>query len=156
VQGALLAAGHAGADEVQPVLAQRLLAAAGVGVVRVAAVDHDVARLQQRHQLVDDRVGRPAGLHHHDDRPGPLQRGDEVGHRLAGQERALVAVLGHQAAGALDRPVVQRDREAVPGEIAGQVAPHDRQPGHPDLRCAPNRSRLLTHPATRLSPVAVP
>ena len=55
---ALLAAGDAGADEVQALLAERLLAAAGVGEVGVAAVDDDVALLQQRRELVDHRVGR--------------------------------------------------------------------------------------------------
>ena len=63
----------------RPVLAQRLLAAAGVGEVRVAAVDDDVAGLQQRHQLVDHRVGGAAGLDHDDDRARALQRRDEVG-----------------------------------------------------------------------------
>ena len=79
-----LAAGHAGADEVQPARAQVLLAAAGVGEVGVAAVDDDVAGVEQRDQLGDHRVGGLAGLDHDDDRPRPLQRGDEVRHRLAG------------------------------------------------------------------------
>ena len=78
VQRALLAAGHAAADEVQAALAQRGLAAAGVGEVRVAAVDDDVALVQQRDQLVDHRVGGLARLDHDDDRARPLQRGDEV------------------------------------------------------------------------------
>ena len=67
LQGALLAAGDAGADEVQVVLAQRRLAPAGVLEVGVAAVDDDVARLQVRDQLVDHRVGGGAGLDHDDD-----------------------------------------------------------------------------------------
>src|ERR1700740_1912458 len=41
VEGALLAAGNAGADEVQAPLAHRLLAADGVGVESIAAVDDD-------------------------------------------------------------------------------------------------------------------
>ena len=57
VERALLAAGDAHADEVQAVLAQRLLAADGVGEVRVAAVDDDVALVEQRRQLVDHGVG---------------------------------------------------------------------------------------------------
>ena len=62
LQGPLLAAGDAGADEKQPLGLQVAGAAGRVGVVRVAAVDQDVARLEQRDQLVDhviDRRRRP-------------------------------------------------------------------------------------------------
>ncbi len=80
VQRALLAAGDAGADEVQAAArVSARLAAAGVGEVRVAAVDDDVALLQQRDQLVDHGVGRLAGLDHDDDRARLLERRDEVG-----------------------------------------------------------------------------
>ena len=58
-EGALLAAGDAHADEVQPVLLERPLAAQGVGEVRVAGVDDDVALVEQRGELVEDGVGRP-------------------------------------------------------------------------------------------------
>ena len=90
--------------------------------------------VQQRRQLVDHGVGGRAGLDHDDDRARPPQAGDEVGHRLAGHERALAAVLGDQAAGALRRAVVQRDGVAVPGQVPGQVAAHDRQAGDADVR----------------------
>ena len=53
-----LAAGDAGADEEQALRLQRPGAAGGVGVVGVAAVDEDVARLEQRDELVDDVVDR--------------------------------------------------------------------------------------------------
>ena len=68
VERAFLAAGDAAPTKFSCLLLQRGLAPAGVGEVRVAAVDDDVAGLEQRHQLVDDRVGRPAGLDHDDDR----------------------------------------------------------------------------------------
>ena len=66
-QRALLAARDAGADEVQALLAQRGLAADRVREVRVAGVDDDVALLEERHELVDDRVRGAAGLDHDDD-----------------------------------------------------------------------------------------
>ncbi len=93
-----LTAGNAAADEVQAVLAQGGLAAAGIDEVRVAAVDDDVALVEQWHQFVDDRVGRIARLDHDDDRPGSFEARDEVGHGLARHEPSLVAVLGDQAA----------------------------------------------------------
>ncbi len=134
VQGAFLAAGHSGSDEVQPARAQLPLAAAGIGVVRVAAVDDDVALVQQRDKFPDDRVGGLARLDHDDDRAGPFQGRDEVLGGLTRDERALVPVLGDEAAGALGRAVVQRDTVPVPGQVAGQVAAHDRQPGDTNLR----------------------
>ena len=67
----------------RPVLAQRRLAAAGVGKWALPQSMMMSPVVQQRDQLVDHRVGRAAGLDHDDDRARPLQRRDEVGHRLA-------------------------------------------------------------------------
>ena len=77
VERALLAAGDAGADEVQTTLADGLLAADGVGVERVAAVDDDVAFLHRVGEFVDDGVGGVAGLDHDQHAPRLLQRGEE-------------------------------------------------------------------------------
>ena len=59
LQRPFLAARDAGADEEDALLLQRLGAPGRVGVVGVAAVDQDVARLEQRDELVDD-LDRPA------------------------------------------------------------------------------------------------
>jgi hypothetical protein len=134
VQGALLAAGDTHADEVQALLGQRLLTAAGVPVVRVAGVHHDVALVEQRHQLVDDRVGPGARLDHHDDRARPPDGGDEALDALAADEVTLVAELLEQAGHPRRGPVVHRDRVPVPGDVAGQVAAQHREPGEPDGR----------------------
>ena len=100
VEGALFAAGDSGADEVQSLRLQRRLAPDRVVEVGVAAVDDDVARLEQLGELVDDGVGARARLHH-DDRGARLrQRRDEVLDRFRGDEPG-VAVLAHQRVGAL-------------------------------------------------------
>ena len=53
-----------------------------VGEKRIAAVDDDVAFLEQRHELRDDRVDRRAGFDH-DHRFARLgERADEFLHRL--------------------------------------------------------------------------
>jgi hypothetical protein len=118
---------------VQAALPQGVLAPPGVHEVRVAAVDHDVTVVQQRDQLVDHGVGGRPGLDHDDDGPGPFQAGHEVRHRLAGDERALVAVLGDQGPGPLRRAVVQRDDVAVASQVPRQVAPHHGQAGDADI-----------------------
>ena len=133
LQRALLAAGDAGADEVQPALADRLLAADGVGVERVAAVDDDVAFFHRVGELVDHGVGRIAGLDHDDHPARLLQCGKEFGDRLAADEVALRAVLLQQRIGLGDRAVVQRHGVAVVGEVAGEVRAHHGQAGDADL-----------------------
>ena len=134
VERALLAAGDAGADEVQAALADRLLAADGVGVERVAAVDDDVAFLHRVGELVDDRVGGVAGLDHDQHPARLLQRGKEFRDGLAAHELALGTVLVEQRVGLGDRAVVQRHGVAVVGEVAGDVGAHHRQAGDADLR----------------------
>ena len=47
-----------------------------------------------------------------------------------------LAVLLEQRVGLGDRPVVQRHRVAVVGEVAGDVRTHHRQAGDADLRGA--------------------
>ena len=60
LQRPFLAARDARADEQDALLLERSGAPGGVGIVGVAAVDQDVARLEQRRELVDDVVDRPA------------------------------------------------------------------------------------------------
>ena len=142
VERALLAAGDAGADEVQAALADRLLAADGVGVERVAAVDDDVAFFHGVGELVDDGVGRVAGLDHDDHPPRLLQRGKEFRDASpTAHEVALGTVLLEQRVGLGDRPVVQRDGVAVVGEVAGEVRTHHGQAGDADLGGAGRRLR---------------
>ena len=152
VERALLAAGNAGADEVQAALAHRLLAADGVGVERVAAVDDDVAFFHGVGELVDDGVGRVAGLDHDDHPPRLLQRVQEFLDGLRPHELALVAVLLEQRVGLGDRPVVQRHGVAVMGEIAGEVRTHHGQAGDADLRGSRSSNRWYpTNSCLRLS-----
>ena len=80
---ALLAAGHAGADEAQPLRGGLLVAPAGVDVVRVARVDDDVVLVEQRHEVGDHAVHGRARLDHDDDPPRALERLDELLERLA-------------------------------------------------------------------------
>src|SRR5699024_9685806 len=120
VQRALLTAGDAHPEEVQALLPQCGLPPAGVLVVRVPAVHHDVARLEQLGQGVDGGVSALPGLHHDHHPARTLQAGDEVG-ELGGRHEALVTVGSHQLLGAGRGAVVHRHRVAVVGEVAGQV-----------------------------------
>ena len=59
----------------------RLGAAHGVVVVRIASVDQDIALRQKRRQLGDRRVDGRAGRHHHPDRAARRQLFDELAER---------------------------------------------------------------------------
>ena len=144
VQRALLAAGDARADEVQPAFAHRLLPANGVGVQRIAAVDDDVAVFHRVGELVDHGVGRVAGLDHDQHPTRLLQCGKEFRNRLAAHEVALRPVLGEQRVGLGDRTVVQRHGVAVMGEVARDVGPHHGQAGDADLSGASRLRRIQT------------
>ena len=133
VERALLAAGDARADEMQATLAHRLLAADGVGVERVAAVDDDVAFLHRVGELVDDGVGRIACLDHDQHPTRFLKRGKEFRDGFAAHELAFVSVFGEQRVGLGDRAVVQSHGVTVVGEVASDVGAHHGQTGDPDL-----------------------
>lgn len=135
-QRALLAARDADAHEVQALLAQFLLPAPGVLEVGVAAVDDDVAGLQQRSELADHGIGGLAGLHHDDQTARALQRVDELLGGLGGHEGALVSELLYQRRGLGGGAVVDGHGEPVAREVAGEVAAHHREAGDADLRRA--------------------
>ena len=133
VQGTLLAAGDTDAHEVQALLGEGRLAAAGVLEMGVAGVDDDVALVQQGDELVDDGVHGGARLDH-DEHPARHGEGlHELGERLRRHERALVTVLGHELVRAGPAAVVQGHRVAVAGEVAREVRAHHRQARDADV-----------------------
>ena len=133
LERALLAARHAGAEEAQAALGELAAAALRVAEVGVAAVDDHVAALHQRHQLLDHGVDRLAGLDHHDDRARRRQRSDELLRGAGALERALVAVLVHEALRLRSRAVVHGHRDAVVGDVAREVGAHGGQAGEAEV-----------------------
>jgi hypothetical protein len=132
---ALLAAGHAGADEAQAFFAERLLAADGVGPERVAAVDDDVALLEDGGEAVDHGVGRLAGLNEDDGLARLRQRGGEFLEGLGGDEAARgVGVLGDELVGLFGGAVVDRNPEAVVGDVEGEILTHHGEADESDVR----------------------
>ncbi|MPM75077.1 hypothetical protein SDC9_122068 [bioreactor metagenome] len=120
-QGAVLAAGHAGADEVEALGRDLLLAADGVAEVGIAGVQNDVAGLEIGKQLLDGRVSGGTGLDHDDDGARMLDRGHEIGDRLRTDELALVAVIGQDLLSLGVGAIEDRNGEPLVGEVTGQV-----------------------------------
>ena len=132
--GAFFAAGHAGADEAETFFLHRLLAADGVGPEGVAAVDDDVVGLEERDEAVDDRVGGLTGLDEDDHLAGLREGGDELLERLGPDETAGGGgIFGDELFGFFDRAVVNRDLEAVVGDVEGEVLTHHGEADESDV-----------------------
>ena len=97
------------------------------GKVGVAAVDDDVAWLQVGTELLDHRIDRRPGLDHQQDPAGPLQRRDEARNVVVPDDPAAGRLAGQELIGARRGPVIDRDREPIAVDIAGQIRPHHRQ-----------------------------
>ena len=117
----------------QVLLGQCRFPATGVFVVRVARVNNDVARFQQRLELLDHGVNRSTGLDHDQDTARLFQRVNQLLERLRPNEVALVSVLLKQGIGLFHRPVVKGYGVPAASEVAGQVRSHDGEACYADL-----------------------
>jgi len=129
-----LAAGHARADEAQSSCRELSLAADRVGPQGVAAIDDDVVLVQQRDEAVDHGVGGPAGLHEDDELARAFDRSNEVLEAQRGVQSARRGgVLLDELLGLRRRAVVDRDAEAVIGDVEREVLTHHREADETDV-----------------------
>ena len=126
---AFLAAAHAHAEEVEAACRQGLVAALGVGEVRVAAVDDEVAGGEQRRELGHHGIHDGTGGHQQHHRAGRLQATDEAGQVGVARHGFALAFLGQQGhfGGVF---VVARNREMMVGQVQQQVAAHRAKANH--------------------------
>jgi len=124
-QRAFFTARHAGADEMQPGLCQFLIAANGVGEMRVAAVDENIALFQQRLERCNGGVRRLARLHHEQNAARFFQRFDELFQRER-RHQLPVRIFGDEFVGLFAATVVDRHRVAAALDVERQIAAHDR------------------------------
>ena len=132
---AFLTAGNTAADEQETLFLELLLAADGVGPLGVAAVDDDVAGFENLREGVDHRVGGLAGLHHDHRAARALEAGGEFLQRgMADEAAGSVRVFRHELLHGGGGAVVNRDAEAVVGDVEGEVLAHDREADESDVR----------------------
>ena len=115
VQRALLPTRDAAADEAQAQLLDRSGATLRVLKKGVAAVDDGVSLFQHLDQRVDRLVDRRPGLDHHQHGAGWFEDPRQVFEGVGGLKVAIRAVGGHELFGAMARPVVDRDADAMGG-----------------------------------------
>ncbi len=137
-QRTLLAARDAGADEVEALCLQSLLAPLRVHEVGVAAVDDDVAGFEEGLDLVDSPIDGVAGLHEQDDLARTFQRLHELLGRVRADELPAPVLLheGRDAVGLVlaRRAVVDGHGVAVALDVARQVLAHHGEADHADVR----------------------
>ena len=113
-----------------------LATALRVGEQRVAAVDDEVSRFEQRRELVDHGVHRRARLDHDHRLARTLERADKFLHRLGGNDvLVLGAALGEffrDRSGAVEH----RDGEALALHVQDEVFAHDGEADEPDVAVA--------------------
>ena len=133
VQRAGCAAAHAHADEREAGRCGCFAAAIRIVKRRVATVDHNVTRSQERRQSCEDVVHGGACFHHHQDAPGPAQRRDQIfevtdaSDAPATRVRSLV-FRGKEGCRAGVGTIVGHDGETVTGEVPGEIPAHDGEP----------------------------
>ena len=132
----LLAARDAGADVEQTFRFDIGGAADRVMVIRVAAVDDHIARLQKRDQLPDEIVDRLPCLNQQHHAARFLQQADQfrkgMGALDPGALRALAEELVHPGESAVE----DRHGESMVVHVQHQVLSHNRQADQSDIRFA--------------------
>ena len=123
---AFLTAGNAGTDEAEAEVAEPLVAALGVGVKRVAAIDDDVALVEQRDELLDDRIDGSAGLDHDHDLARCGERLDEFLEAFCAH-KFFARMGGDEFVGDRGRAVIHRNLEAAGFHIEHKILAHDGQ-----------------------------
>ena len=142
VARALLATGHARAHEADALLGERLGPTVRVRIVRVAAVDENVALLQQRQQGLDELVHGRAGLHQEHHPPGFLELAHELLRRVGANDRLALGFVLEEVIDLRDGAVVRTDGVSVIGHVQDEVLAHDGQADEANVGTGSESRRL--------------
>ena len=121
VTGTLLTSRDAASDKEEALGLQFLCAADGVGKVRVASVDDDVALLEEGKDLVDKVIDSLAGLDEHHDFAGTLELLAELLDRVGADDVGALGLVGEEVIDLGDGSVVGADGESVVVHVQDQV-----------------------------------
>ncbi|KFB73923.1 MAG: hypothetical protein AW09_000797 [Candidatus Accumulibacter phosphatis] len=133
VAGAFLAAGNAHADEADALLGESLDAALAVLVVRITAVDDDVAGLEVGQEVVDALIHGVAGLDHQQHAPWTLQQGHHCRCAVRALYRRAACRAGEELVHASTGTIPGDDAKALVGEVEDQVLAHYGEPDDGDV-----------------------
>ena len=133
LQRAFFTAGNTHAKEMDAFFLEGLFAALGVGPERIAAVDDDVAGLEERDELLDHRVDRRAGLDHDLRFARALERADKFLEAL--REDEILAFAPGVGEGIDDGggAVIDGDVEAFRLHVEDEVLAHHCEADQADI-----------------------
>ena len=136
VARAFFAAGDAGADEENAFLGECFGAAVGIGEVRVAAVDDDVALFEVRQDGVDHLVDGVAGFDHQHDAARGLEQPAEFFDGMRADDIGAFRFIVEEVVDFGDGPVEDGHVVAVVIHIEDQILAHDGEADQSDItRC---------------------
>ena len=132
---ALFPSGNAHTKETQALFGQGGRAPSGVIEIRIAGVDYQVPLVQERHKGLDHRIYGIARLHHDNNGPGHLQRGDQI-LKFVGRckPRSQRSDIRHERIDLVVRAVVHRHVKALVRHVQRQRRTHGAKPRQPDPR----------------------
>ena len=120
----------------------------GVGKVRIAAIDQNVAGLEKRDQLTDQIVHRRAGLDHHHDPPRLVQRGDQLLKAVCADDAFAFRATREEIVDFGYGAVEDSDGVAVVGHVEDEVLAHDGKPDESNVSLG-HRNLLFWKYATK-------
>ena len=119
-----------------PFSASVLRAPVRIGKKRVAAVDHDVARLKMRQHMIDHLVHGIAGLHHQHHAARPLQQAGQLLNRVRAHHLRPLGFVGQKVVHLGNGAVEHGNFEAVVVHVEDKVLSHHCKADQADIaRC---------------------
>ncbi len=132
-QRAFLAAGDTGADVEQALALDMFRASDGVGEMRVAAVDDDVARFEHRDEFLDEIIDRLAGFHQQHHLAGSSEVAGEFLQALTADDLLVPCPASQESVDLRHRAVETSDGETLAFHVQDQVLAHDSEPDQADI-----------------------
>ena len=112
---------------------ERDTAALGVGEKRIAAVDDQVAGLEERYELIDDSVYGRAGFDHDHGLAGSGERGHEFLERFRGDDALAGGAFGGELLGHRGRPIKDGHGETFALHVEDEIFAHDGKADESDV-----------------------
>ncbi len=110
-----------------------LLAALRIGPKRIAAVDDDIAGLQKRDELLNDRIHRRSRLDHDLRFPRTLERSDKFLQGFGGDELFAFATSLRKLLGYRRGPIIDGNGETLALHVENEVFAHYGKANQADI-----------------------
>ncbi len=125
LERALFTAADADAEEMNALLLEVLFAALGISPKGIATVDDDVARLEERDELLDHGVHRRTGLYHDLGLARTGEGGDKLFERASRDDVLPLRAASSEFFRDRRRPIIDADAKALAFHVENEILAHD-------------------------------